>query len=367
MSLFAIKDSTLTAIADAIREKTGGTDAIRTEDMAAEIQGIEAGGGSSDPILQNKTATPRATEQTITADNGFDGLSSVTVEGDTNLVAENIAEGVSIFGVMGTHSGGGSTGGENKLAQLANDTITEVKAADLTGVTKIKQYMFYYCSSLLTVEIPSGVTMIGNYAFTNCFKLRDVVLPEGLVSIGDDAFSNCNASGFISLLIPSTVTNIGKSAFHNCYKLKTLIVKSKTPPTLGSNALMYVPAQIIVPAGSGDAYKSATNWSAYASQIVEEEGGEEEGNWLFKDEVFTSYNRTDLPPPDGYISLTLFVDGEEIATSTVTSDLSGTVVTFNTEDYRIYFIYDASTGHGWHFHPIDSMVQSGTVSIRIND
>ena len=57
-------------------------------------------------IQSNKTVTPTATEQIVTPDSNYDALAQVTVSGDANLVAENIAEGVSIFGVTGTHSGG---------------------------------------------------------------------------------------------------------------------------------------------------------------------------------------------------------------------------------------------------------------------
>ena len=43
MAKYTIEDSTLTGIADAIREKTGGTEAIAVTDMATQIAGIETG------------------------------------------------------------------------------------------------------------------------------------------------------------------------------------------------------------------------------------------------------------------------------------------------------------------------------------
>lgn len=53
-----------------------------------------------------KTVTPGRTAQTAVA-SGYYTTGEVQVAGDSNLVAENIAEGVSIFGVTGTHSGMG--------------------------------------------------------------------------------------------------------------------------------------------------------------------------------------------------------------------------------------------------------------------
>ena len=46
MAEYLIQDTTLTAIADAIRAKTGGTERIPPENMPAVIEGIESGGSA---------------------------------------------------------------------------------------------------------------------------------------------------------------------------------------------------------------------------------------------------------------------------------------------------------------------------------
>lgn len=55
--------------------------------------------------LQNKTITPKAYQQVIFADSTYNGLNSVTIEGDNNLIPENIKAGVTIFGIVGTYTG----------------------------------------------------------------------------------------------------------------------------------------------------------------------------------------------------------------------------------------------------------------------
>ena len=54
-------------------------------------------------ILQEKTVMPSSDIQTVTPDDGFDGLSKVTVYGDYKLVPENIKKDVTIFGVTGEY------------------------------------------------------------------------------------------------------------------------------------------------------------------------------------------------------------------------------------------------------------------------
>lgn len=66
------------------------------------------------PSLQSKTATPSTSQQVITADNGYYGLSQVTVSAvtssiDANIVAGNIKSGTTILGVTGNYTGASAT------------------------------------------------------------------------------------------------------------------------------------------------------------------------------------------------------------------------------------------------------------------
>lgn len=104
MGKVLIEESTLTAIGDSIRGKTGKTAKIPPLNMPSEISSIQT---NTAPNLQAKTITPKASSQTVKPDSGYDGLSQVTVSGDADLKAANIAKGVNIFGVTGTLESGG--------------------------------------------------------------------------------------------------------------------------------------------------------------------------------------------------------------------------------------------------------------------
>ena len=65
----------------------------------------------------------------------------MTVEGDTNLVAENIKRGVSIFGVVGSFEGSGGSGGSSYNCEAYHITSASAKLNFTTaGTVKVWGY-----------------------------------------------------------------------------------------------------------------------------------------------------------------------------------------------------------------------------------
>ena len=136
-----------------------------------------------------------------------------------------------------------------------------------SGVTTIGNSAFFDCSSLTSVNIPDSVTSIGGYAFSNCSSLTSVTIGSGVTNIYRLAFASCRS--LISVTIPNNVTDIWDYAFNHCRSLTSITCLATTPPFLASNVFDDTNnCPIYVPAESVDAYKTATNWSRYASRIT---------------------------------------------------------------------------------------------------
>lgn len=78
----------------------------------------------SSPQLQTKTITPSASTQHVTPSTGYDGLSQVIINGDSNLISQNIKSGVSIFGVTGTFTGGLQQISTNLTWNFSDENLT---------------------------------------------------------------------------------------------------------------------------------------------------------------------------------------------------------------------------------------------------
>lgn len=165
---------------------------------AVDMQGGFVTGGASGAVLQSKTVSPSESAQTIKADNGYDGLSQVTVnavsrtyvgsgvtkksaatytpgtsdqniasgqylngtqpiKGDNNLTAGNIKSGVSIFGVSGTYTGSSSGGSgsvslQSKTVSPSESTQTVKPDSGYGGLSQVT------VNAISTTYVGSGVT-----------------------------------------------------------------------------------------------------------------------------------------------------------------------------------------------------------------
>lgn len=262
---------------------------------------------------QDKTITENGVYQ---ADEGYTGLGTVTVEvastggGDIDaLLDKTITEVKS---------------NAKTIPQYAFYSCKNLTTIDLPNVTDIDDYAFENCYVLTTVNLPSA-RFIKKNVFKSCKMLKNLDLPS-LNSFGSsaangctqlatinmpvaqyiyaNAFYNCNALTTINLpelftadimsfyncsalttINTSKLKKIEGSAFANCYSLKTVVLREEQVATLanvnafnnayhltGTVDATYNPnglkdGYIYVPKDLVESYKTATNWSTYATQF----------------------------------------------------------------------------------------------------
>lgn len=124
--------------------------------------------------LAAQTFTPTTADQTIAAGKYLDGAQ--TIKGDANLVASNIASGVSIFGVTGTFAGGGG-----ELSQIIERTISG--NYENSTITIVGDHAFGSCSKLESVSFPI-CSMISANGFYSCAKLKTAIFPSCVSVLG---------------------------------------------------------------------------------------------------------------------------------------------------------------------------------------
>ena len=177
---------------------------------------------------------------------------------------------------------------------ISRNNLKEIVLED--GITKIGNYVFYDCTGLERITIPSSVTSIGNNAFntltevtipasmkidfsgfdgcTNLQKInltpgsgtmadwsldyqdslwykhketiKEVKLEEGIKNISESAFYEC--TNLAKTNVPSTVDSIGRYAYYGCDNLRNLTISSMqckipdNPNTISSFATIYAPS-----------------------------------------------------------------------------------------------------------------------------
>lgn len=157
-----------------------------------------------------------------------------------------------------------------KLSQIADRTIEEITEEDFSLATKIGSFAFFDCRYLRTVVLGDNIKSMGNSSFRGCASLSSITMQEGVTLIDGNAFMGCNS--LTEMTIPSTVTRIGAASMGigSTTNKATIRILSTAPANINTNTFDSTKLEkIIVPAGTGEAYKSATNWSVFADYIEE--------------------------------------------------------------------------------------------------
>lgn len=250
----------------------GELKSITIDNTGLITSGIETSGylATQNITLQLPTVSatqyiPTTTDQFINSNRYITGIQ--TIKGDSNLVSENIRNGISIFGVNGSY-----IGTDTKFRSLVQGNITSVSQDDIRGLTRIKPSCFAD-STLRTIDIPDGITEIGNYAFSGCGSLTTVKLPSTLTSLGDHAFGWTDS--LKTLNIPVSCTNIADTCFEGSglTSITLPVINNKTlnnyliPETL-QRLVLISNASRILPNSFASSFTNITYLNANDSMIT---------------------------------------------------------------------------------------------------
>ena len=261
---YIVSGEQLTAIANAIREKTGNTGSLTFPGGFTDgISGIETG-GSVDALIDG-SMTEINSNATAVKDNAFYDHSTIT--------SANFPKAKSI-------------------GRYAFFGCTALTSVNFPSITNLGDGPFYGCSNLRSISLPvyakrlpgsfcrgcdklSSVNLplasnVDSYSFYKCSNLVKVCFPKA-TQIVQHAFEGCSKLTIADF--PTVGISVQNNAFYNCSALSSLILRSSEMPSLENiNALGRTPiasgtGYIYVPAALVDTYKAATNWSTYANQF----------------------------------------------------------------------------------------------------
>lgn len=166
------------------------------------------------------------------------------------------------------------------IGSHAFDSCTSLKQAVFPLATETVGGAFYYCSALETIELPM-LAHCANTDFLGCSSLTEITLPlitdlapsifmdchrlvkadfPSLKMMRDTTFSQCYSLKAVILRNTVMVNTVASKMFTNCSHILGTVHATYNPEGL-ADGYIYVPRALV------DSYKTATNWSVYATQF----------------------------------------------------------------------------------------------------
>lgn len=271
----------MTAIADEIRELNGGTEKLGLDNMVVSIREGNDEIALQAELLEQAVAELHGKVAPDLYNNGYDAgyeagkadVPDYLAASLNNTLATCLSDEILTIPNYGFW-------GRTALERVALKFCVDVQTAAFQGCTSLESIsfpacktiggtVFRGCSKLTDVDFPILETT-STYAFADCSALKRVYFPA-LKTLAGAVFTNCAALEYVRL---SAVTNIGAIAFEKCTSLSTVVIEQSSnvcalaatsafngSPIANGTGFIYVPDTLV------ERYKTATNWTTYASQI----------------------------------------------------------------------------------------------------
>ena len=266
----------MTAVADAIRSKTGGSDPLSfPTGFSDAIAGISGGGGGSDAVSRlmakrlKGLLSPNATPEHISiTSSDFDGVDLIEYFGQ-EVVPPYFFYNTSIRSL---------TLDDSRLYAVSMfDSCNMFYATEISIAPTCSFYGSPFKSATYVPGWPVGFnpTRTPTSMFNSATFSKDVVVPEGVETIAGGCLSSvtrAQSTDTLTVTLPASLTKV-ESGYGvisgTSSKPLSLVMLGATPPVLGGATSLTQIGSITVPAGSLQAYQEATNWAQFADIMVE--------------------------------------------------------------------------------------------------
>lgn len=213
----------------------------------------------------------KESKQTINAD--FGEIHNISDGGYERGYAEGYSNGLSVAQAVEDGIVNRTFSGHyfnDRLTNVGANAFYQVHAEsyNLPNVESVSANGFWNSSKATDILLPKAKTL-NSTALGYCYALKNVDLAS-CEKLNGDVFRNCNS--LAKLHFPS-IKSIGANCFIGASSLATLVLNADAVCTLeNTNAFTNTPigkgtGYIYVPDNLVEQYKTAPNWSTYASQI----------------------------------------------------------------------------------------------------